>query len=197
MAKFIAAAGLVVLMSILLVTGQALTLEQMAMTWYPEGSRPQPVRIYCKQNTALNVGTRDNAVVLVTANDLDTSQIWYPVIPPLLPVESAGLKNFSLVNAQTYQVMVIPSGSTQQVTLTNDFDTVKILDQLWTPGTPIRDGFYEIKVANNPSMTLNGLYGSVHDGTPVGIFPSTPEADNTLWNLTSIFPLGESMPRGC
>ncbi|KAL6877194.1 hypothetical protein ACP4OV_012865 [Aristida adscensionis] len=192
MARLVIVAGLIwtaMLMFTVLAAGQELTMAQMVMTWFPKGSRAPPVRIFCKQNTALSVAIRNNAVVLATTDSSDTSQLWYPVIGPLKRVESAGLKNFSLVNAQTYQVMLIPTGSSQQVTLTDKFDNSRILDQLWTPGTPIKDGFYEIKVANNPSMTLNGLYGSVNDGTPVGIYPSTPDAENTLWNLTSIFPV--------
>ncbi|KAL6877195.1 hypothetical protein ACP4OV_012866 [Aristida adscensionis] len=191
MGRLIVVADLVwaaILMLIMPAAGESLTMAQMAMTWFPRRSQPGLVRIYCKQNTALNVAIRDNSVVLATANSSDTSQLWYPVIGPLLPVESPGLKNFSLVNVQTYQTMVIPTGSGQQVTLTDKFENSKIINQLWTPGTQRDDGFYEIKVAGDPSMTLNGLYGSVHDGTPVGIFPSTPDAQNTLWSLISIFP---------
>jgi hypothetical protein len=49
-------------------------LAQLFAAWFPQGSLPPPVRIYCRQDAALNVAVRDGRVVLANANCSDLSQ---------------------------------------------------------------------------------------------------------------------------
>lgn len=58
--------------------------------------------------------------------------------------------------------------------------------QLWTPKVSTRtDGFYELAVTNKPTLTLNGLWGNVRDGTFVAIYDSSPYQENAIWKVTA------------
>ena len=77
-----AAAGLswaILLVCVTLVVGQAQPQANLA-AWFPSGSLPPPVRIYSRQNDALNVAIRDGNVVFARAAFSDDSQarFFYP-----------------------------------------------------------------------------------------------------------------------
>ncbi|TVU24929.1 hypothetical protein EJB05_27396, partial [Eragrostis curvula] len=214
MARHAAAAGLLVwavlLMVVVLGAGSyspthERRLQNLFSALFPKGPLPLPVRIYCKQNTTLNAAIRDNTVVLTKANSSDPTQMWFQLYSSSSFVQPIGLRPFSLVNAATSQVVVIPPFSGEfpsclaepnnnQLQLTENFDLNKAREELWTRGAPRADGFYQVIVTKDPSMTLNGLLGNVRDGTVIGIYPSTTQAENTLWKLTSASPFPFSFP---
>lgn len=200
-----AAAGLVwatLLMCVALGAGQLLQpttiiQRQLLTALFPKGSLPPPVRIYCRQDAALNVAVRGGNVVLANADCSDMSQKWLPVyIDTSLFNGQIELKPFFLMNAQTFQVITIPSwsGNGQKVGLssppTNPLEVPTWLQaaskELWTPERPTRDdGFYQLFVTKNTAFTLNGLWGNVHDGTEVGIHFASANSDNAIWKLTT------------
>lgn len=183
-----AAAGLawaaILLMCAALVAGQGADVESS----FPKGSLPPPVRIYCKQNSALNVAVRGGNVVLATAVCSDMSQKWHML--PTSPSAAAGPgpMPFSLMNAQTGQVITIPSGN-GQVGLSSRFGAAGAgLQELWTAEKPTgTDGFYPLFVNKDKRFTLNGQPW-VHDGSLVRISSASATSDNALWQITS-YPL--------
>ncbi|RCV31291.1 hypothetical protein SETIT_6G165000v2 [Setaria italica] len=155
-----AAAGLawaaILLMCAALVAGQGADVESS----FPKGSLPPPVRIYCRQDPALNVAVRGG-------------NKWHML--PTSPSAAAGPgpMPFSLMNARTGQVITIPSGS-KQVGLSSRSDAARAggLQELWMAEKPTRaDGFYRLFVNKDKRFTLNGLQrqGRVHDGSLVRI----------------------------
>lgn len=60
------------------------------------------------------------------------------------------------------------------------------VSMLWTEGDDLGDGFCEVRTLRDASRTLNGLFGGVHDGTVVGIYPSAPSSANAIWKITPI-----------
>ncbi|KAL6883728.1 hypothetical protein ACP4OV_011142 [Aristida adscensionis] len=163
-------------------------------SFFPDGL-PPPVRIYCRQNIEknyLNVAIRDNKVVLVKANQWDKTQLWIP-----LPFFGA-VKPFSLMNAKTYQVIVIPKGGSK-LQLSERFDLVSATKELWLPAAPRSDhpedlGFYQVKVYADQGKALNGLWGNAHEGTEVGFYSANPVTQNTLWLVSSAWPLPLHFP---
>ncbi|KAE8806778.1 hypothetical protein D1007_16863 [Hordeum vulgare] len=200
-----AAAGLVwvtLLMCVALGAGQldrASIQEALVAAFFPEGSLPPPVRIYCREDAALNVGIDgNNNVVLVNADCSDLSQKWFPVyIRSSLDNGEIERKPFFLMNAQTSQVITIPTWSRstgQKVGLSSPPTNLLLVNtwlqeaskQLWTPEKPTRtDGFYKLIVTNDEDASLNGLWGGVKVGTEVGIYYSSANSDNAVWKLTS------------
>ncbi|PVH37010.1 hypothetical protein PAHAL_6G218700 [Panicum hallii] len=188
MARLTAAAGLAwatLLVCVALGAGQAQPQANLA-AWFPSGSLPPPVRIYSRQNDALNVAVRRGNVVFARADCSDDSQKWYPLYTS---GSFSGRQPFSLVNAKTFQVMTIPSGSGQKVGLSGPTDATRAArEELWTPEKPTRaDGFFQLFVTNNPALTLNGLRG-VRSGSEVGIFSASPNSLNAIWKITSYPP---------
>ncbi|OEL33699.1 hypothetical protein BAE44_0005282, partial [Dichanthelium oligosanthes] len=67
----------------------------------------QPMRIFCKANTNLNVAVRGDELHLVPADSSDKSQHWiqdYSAVGKLTDTE--GRRAFALVNRTTGQAMV-------------------------------------------------------------------------------------------
>uniref|UniRef100_A0A453SPJ1 Ricin B lectin domain-containing protein n=4 Tax=Aegilops tauschii subsp. strangulata TaxID=200361 RepID=A0A453SPJ1_AEGTS len=209
-----AAAGLVwatLLMCVALGAAQTeLTSFQRLLlaNFFPQGSVPSPVRIYCRQDAALNVAIVGGKVVLANAKCSDWSQKWYVVYTDSTLFNGKfELKPFSLVNAQTLQVITvtIPSGSSQKVELysppSSPWELQRLQnwlqnarEELWTPEQPKSpeptrtEGFYRLFATKNNEKTafhLNGLGGGVKVGTEVGIYSGASNTENALWQLTS------------
>ncbi|KAG2579098.1 hypothetical protein PVAP13_6NG236103 [Panicum virgatum] len=211
-----AAAGLswaILLVCVTLVVGQAQPQANLA-AWFPSGSLPPPVRIYSRQNDALNVAVRDGNVVFARAACSDDSQYfvgtergcrergrmqangvaalgtgwkkWYPLYTS---GSFSGRQPFALLNAKTFQVMTIPSGRGQRVGLSDPTDAARAArEELWTPEKPTRaDGFFQLFVTKNPALTLNGFRG-VHSGSAVGVSSASPNSLNAIWKITSYPP---------
>ncbi|XP_037469669.1 uncharacterized protein LOC119341924 [Triticum dicoccoides] len=134
---------------------------------------------------------------LLGASDL--RQKWFIVTSPHPSAPFELPPPFVLQNAQTFQVIIIPSGSGQKVRLSseppiNPLDWLSwsraALEQRWTPEKCTRaDHFYQLSVTkSDPALTLNGLLGNVHDGTEVGIYHASPDSGNAIWQMTS-YPL--------
>ncbi|KAM3192994.1 hypothetical protein ACQJBY_069893 [Aegilops geniculata] len=175
---------------------------------FPKGSLPSPVRIYCRKDAALNVAIVGGNVVLANAKCNDLLQKWFVVYTDSsLFNGKLELKPFSLVNAQTFEVITvtIPSvGSSQKVGLysppSNPLEwqklqdwQQKVRDEQWTPKQPTSqstrtEGFYRLFVTKNTGFHLNGL-GGVTLGTDVGIYSGPSDTENAIWELTSDAPL--------
>ncbi|KAM3192993.1 hypothetical protein ACQJBY_069892 [Aegilops geniculata] len=210
-----AAAGLVwatLLMCVALGAAQTeLTSFQRLLlaNFFPQGSLPSPVRIYCREDAALNVAIVGGKVVLANAKCSDWSQKWFVVYTDSTLFNGKfELKPFSLVNAVTLQVITVtipPSGSSQKVELYSppsspwDLERIhnwpqKVRDELWTPEQPTSmdptrtERFYKLFVTRNNKKTdfhLNGLDGGVKVGTEVGIYSGSSDTENAIWQLTS------------
>jgi hypothetical protein len=94
MARLTAAAGLAwatLLVCVALGAGQAQPQANLA-AWFPSGSLPPPVRIYSRQNDALNVAVRRGNVVFARADCSDDSQARFFYIPihclPLMDIQT-------------------------------------------------------------------------------------------------------------
>ncbi|KAM3213290.1 hypothetical protein ACQJBY_065971 [Aegilops geniculata] len=199
-----AAAGLVwatLLMCVALGAGQVELPPTIASLLFPAGSQPEPVRLYCREDAALNVAVRewDNKVVLAIGDCKDPLQKWIPLYKPFSLNDPAQLKPFSLMNFKTGQVITIPFSSGEKVGLMpgppSDPSLAPewvdaVLQNLWTPDQPRLedDRFYQLFVTpKDRDLTLNALDG-VHVGMELGIHFASPGSRNAIWQLTSFPP---------
>ncbi|KAK3136554.1 hypothetical protein QOZ80_5BG0438350 [Eleusine coracana subsp. coracana] len=151
----------------------------------------QVVQIFCKGNDKLNVAIRDGKLVLAPANDDDKTQLWYKDYRFTGNVtDDEARRPFTLSNVKTGQVNVnkhIQRPDLNYVSLQlapYHGGEIMNVSMLWTEGQDLGDEFCEVRTVRDIKWTLNGIFGNVKDGTEVGIYPSTPQAINSIWKMT-------------
>uniref|UniRef100_A0A0D9XXJ8 Uncharacterized protein n=1 Tax=Leersia perrieri TaxID=77586 RepID=A0A0D9XXJ8_9ORYZ len=148
-----------------------------------QGAR-QPMRIYCRADTNLNMAARGNRVLLVPANLNDESQQWiqdYDCVGRV--TDDQGRRAFALVNVGTQQA-VFPSRH-GELEMAPFGDCVKIT-MLWSLGVQLADGYNEVRVLRDISVSLNGFGRYIREGTVVGIHGSEAHKDNAVWKFDPI-----------
>uniref|UniRef100_A0A0D9XXJ3 Uncharacterized protein n=1 Tax=Leersia perrieri TaxID=77586 RepID=A0A0D9XXJ3_9ORYZ len=147
-----------------------------------QGAR-QPMRIYCREDTNLNMAVRGNRVLLVRANLDDESQHWFLECDNVGRLtDEEGWPAFALVNRTTGHALVYWPNTMSyeaEVGLAPYSGHVAVeVSMLWSLGRPLDGGFSEIRILKNVEYTLNGLNGNVQEGTIVGIYWSQTNAAN-------------------
>uniref|UniRef100_A0A0E0ILX7 Uncharacterized protein n=1 Tax=Oryza nivara TaxID=4536 RepID=A0A0E0ILX7_ORYNI len=160
----------------------------------------QPIRIYCKGDTTLNVAVRGNELRLVRDDPNDESQVCDGVGKLTDDEERPA---FALVNRTTGHALV--NGGDLELGLAPYSGHVAVeLSVLWSLGHPRADGFMEIRTLRDVRYTLDGVHGFVdggyrlngihgipEDGTLVAIYHSQPTADYAVWKIA---PVGHQEP---
>ena len=190
MARLTAAAGLALAILLMCVAlGAAQSRGDQLAALFPKGSVPPPVKIYCKQNPGLNIAVRDGKVVLAPHDCNDPSQKW---ILTQSPASSSRPLPFSLLNAEAFQVIMIPSRSGDKLTLSSPTNSgTAILQQLWRPGKKsTTNEYYQLFVDKRTTLSLNAL-GGARDGAELGVSTAQQNPwNNALWRI-------EPMPTLC
>ncbi|CAL4906732.1 unnamed protein product [Urochloa decumbens] len=152
------------------------------------------VWIFCKGDTNLNVAIRDNKVILVRADPNDETQQW---------LKHDGTAGRVLSDDEDQMAFVLQNKATGHVMVNKDAPRAdgNIEVQLGIYGLgPVRvsmfwteeikdhgDGYRRIRALRDISMTLDGLFGNVKEGTVVGIYRSNePVGVNGLWKMKKV-----------
>uniref|UniRef100_A0A0D9XXJ7 Uncharacterized protein n=1 Tax=Leersia perrieri TaxID=77586 RepID=A0A0D9XXJ7_9ORYZ len=147
-----------------------------------QGAR-QPMRIYCRADTNLNMAARGNRVLLVPANLNDESQHWFhecDAVGRLTDEEEQPA--FALVNRTTGHAIVSwENGPGEARVAPYNAHVAVEVSMLWSLGDPLAGGFREIRMLKNINYTLNGFGGDVLEGTVIGIYNSEPNSPNAQW----------------
>ncbi|XP_040385494.1 ricin B-like lectin R40C1 isoform X2 [Oryza brachyantha] len=149
----------------------------------------QPMRIYCKGDTGLNMAVRGDKVLLVPADSNDESQE-SDAVGKLTDDEERPA--FALVNRTTGQAIV--ADRSKQLGLAPYSGHVAVeVPMLWSLGRPLAagddddgGGFREIRMLRDVRYTLNGINGHVKPGTVVGIYTSEPASVHAVWKIAPV-----------
>ncbi|CAL5093628.1 unnamed protein product [Urochloa decumbens] len=148
------------------------------------------VWIFCKGDTNLNVTIRDNRIVLVRADPNVEMQQWikdYGVGRNVLSDDEDQMA-FVLVNKATGHVMVNKDAHVRTVQLgVYGLGPVRV-SMFWTEEIKDHgDSYRRIRALRDITMTLDGLFGNVMEGTVVGIYRSNePVGVNGLWKMKKV-----------
>lgn len=153
------------------------------------------MRIFCRENTSLNLACRGHKAVLVTADSSDRSQHWIKDSSAVGNLtDNQGARAFALVNVTTGQALVNPN-SDEFLKLAPYSGHVSVeLQLLWSLGEELDDGFREIRaLQENVSfvspyhLTFNVFGGSpIKEGAAVGTYPSSPGYGHAIWKIAPI-----------
>ncbi|XP_062183172.1 ricin B-like lectin R40C1 [Phragmites australis] len=145
----------------------------------------EPMRIFCKGNTTLNMAVRGDKVILVRADSNDKSQHWFQDHDAVGKLtDDQGRRAFALVNRTTGQAMVNRNNVVRLAPYSGDVAVE--LSMLWSLGVQLPGGFAEIRTLKDISQTLNGINGYVKEGTVVGMYNSEPHSVNAIWKIYPI-----------
>uniref|UniRef100_A0A0E0FAB2 Ricin B lectin domain-containing protein n=1 Tax=Oryza meridionalis TaxID=40149 RepID=A0A0E0FAB2_9ORYZ len=147
----------------------------------------QPIRIYCKGDTTLNMAVRGNELRLVRDDPNDESQHWIQDYSVGRVTDDQGRRAFALVNnlGGTRRVVLISTKNNRQLEMAPYGDCVK-LSMLWSLGVQLPGGYSEVRVLSDLSKTLNGINGFVKEGTVVGIYSAEPHSIHAIWKFDPI-----------
>uniref|UniRef100_A0A0E0FAB1 DUF569 domain-containing protein n=1 Tax=Oryza meridionalis TaxID=40149 RepID=A0A0E0FAB1_9ORYZ len=166
----------------------------------------QPIRIYCKGDTTLNMAVRGNELRLVRDDPNDESQVcdgvgkltddeerpafalhWIQDYSVGRVTDDQGRRAFALVNnlGGTRRVVLISTKNNRQLEMAPYGDCVK-LSMLWSLGVQLPGGYSEVRVLSDLSKTLNGINGFVKEGTVVGIYSAEPHSIHAIWKFDPI-----------
>ncbi|KAL6641055.1 hypothetical protein ACP70R_019236 [Stipagrostis hirtigluma subsp. patula] len=160
-----------------------------------------PMRIISKGDPSLSVAVDEstNKTVLVKTNCTDPKQLWvqhYSVMN--LRAADGGQycgTVFALVNLanvfktkpSTPLAMVFSddTGASYDVKMETYDPSCVPVSMLWTLADPQPSdyGFYKIKSLRNGTWVLDGLWGRIHEGTVVGVYPANHDDDNIKWMI--------------
>ncbi|CAL4899418.1 unnamed protein product [Urochloa decumbens] len=152
------------------------------------------VWIFCKGDTNLNVAIRDNKIVLVRADPNDETQQWikdYGAGRNVLSDDEDQMA-FVLVNKATENVMVNKDAPRADGNIEVQLGIYGLgpvrVSMFWTEEIKDHgDGYRRIRALRDISMTLDGLFGNVKEGTVVGIYRSNePVGVNGLWKMKKV-----------
>ncbi|CAL4899419.1 unnamed protein product [Urochloa decumbens] len=148
------------------------------------------VWIFCKGDTNLNVAIRDNKIVLVRADPNDETQDYGAGRNVLSDDEDQ--MAFVLVNKATENVMVNKDAPRADGNIEVQLGIYGLgpvrVSMFWTEEIKDHgDGYRRIRALRDISMTLDGLFGNVKEGTVVGIYRSNePVGVNGLWKMKKV-----------
>ncbi|XP_040385496.1 ricin B-like lectin R40C1 isoform X4 [Oryza brachyantha] len=153
----------------------------------------QPMRIYCKGDTGLNMAVRGDKVLLVPADSNDESQ-WIQDYDAVGRVaDEQGRRAFALVNVRTKQAAVLLDERSNRLEMARyaggdggGGGGVVKLSMLWSLGARLPGGYCEVRLLRDISRTLNGINGHVREGTVVGIYNSEPDSVHAIWKFDPI-----------
>lgn len=153
--------------------------------------RQQPMRIFCRANTSLNLACRGDKVLLVRADSSDRSQHWIKDSSAVGNLtDNQGARAFALVNVTTGQALV-NMNSEAELRLAPYSGHVSVeLPLLWSLGKELVDGFSEIRALQENiffSLTFNAFGGiPVREGAVVGTYRSQPSYNHAIWKIAPI-----------
>ncbi|KAL6642353.1 hypothetical protein ACP70R_020534 [Stipagrostis hirtigluma subsp. patula] len=154
----------------------------------------QPMRIFCRANTGLNVACRGDKVLLVPADSSNKSQSWFTDVQWIKDssfvgnlTDNNGERAFALVNVTTGQALVNQYAEAELQLVPYSGHVSVELPMLWSQGKELVDGFSEIRALQEPYYTLNAYGGDpIREEAVVGTYRSQSSYDHAIWKIAPI-----------